>query len=209
MKKNKVSEFIGPTKFFLFVTSYIPLFFCIILRQCYFNRDYLNWGGLNSRCLMTFIEKFGLSWLLLVVILLSIMCFPKFLKQLHKDSKNGDNVTVISVNNRNSDALGYIATYIFPFLFQSFSNVSEWGPLVILLIVIYPIYTTSSLLMINPVLCWWYSIYEITFKKTDGRSATGLVISRDKYIFEEDSIKIYSIGYNLYFLNRVNGNGPK
>lgn len=202
--KNKVNELIGPTKFFLFVTSYIPLFLCIILRQCYFNRGYLNWGGLNWESLATFIKSFGLSTFLFAIILLSIIIFPRFLKQLHNDSKNGDNVRVTRVSNRNSDALGYIATYIFPFLFQSFSNLSEWGPLLILLLVIYPIYTSSSLLMINPVLCWWYSIYEITFTKKDGRSATGLVISRDKYIFEEDSIKIYSIGYNLYFLNRVN-----
>ena len=44
------------------------------------------------------------------------------LNKVRKDAVNGDNVIVERVNNRNSESIGYIATYIVPFLFQDFNS---------------------------------------------------------------------------------------
>ncbi|MDR1347717.1 MAG: hypothetical protein LBJ63_04700, partial [Prevotellaceae bacterium] len=50
---------------------------------------------------------------------------------LERVATNGDIVTVQNVNNKNSESVGYIATYIIPFLFQGFgiSHLLRWRSL--------------------------------------------------------------------------------
>ncbi len=53
-------------------------------------------------------------------------------------------------------------------------------------------------ILINPFLSIWYAIYEIEFDE-GGKLRNGLVISNDKYLQEETEVKLYEIGYKLYF----------
>jgi hypothetical protein len=70
--------------------------------------------------------------------------------------------------------------------------------IVFVLFIIYRIYTNSSMLLINPLLNCFYSIYEIEY--TDNkRHRSGLVIYSNKYLYDDTQIKIYEIGYKLYF----------
>jgi hypothetical protein len=56
----------------------------------------------------------------------------------------------------------------------------------------------SDSCVINPILSFRFSIYEIEYKDGD-KEKNGLVISRDKYLQDEADIKIYEIGHKLYF----------
>ena len=126
-----------------------------------------------------------------------------FIKNLRSISKNGNNVTVKSISNKNAESIGYIATYIIPFLFQSFDELGDIIPLLILLIIIYRIYVTSSLLLVNPVLNCRYSLFEIEYEEK-GDIKQGLMISPFRDIYESDNIKIFNIGYKLFYVNKIN-----
>lgn len=55
------------------------------------------------------------------------------------------------------------------------------------------------MIMINPILSFWFSIYEIVFIDNSKMTKKGLVISRNDFIEESEEIKISSIGYKLYY----------
>ena len=191
------------SKLLLFLTSYSPLFVCIIVRQLYYNRSFLHFVGFDKIDILCLLQKIGLSiflgFLLVFVTLLTII----FIKNLRSISKNGNNVTVKSISNKNAESIGYIATYIIPFLFQSFDELGDIIPLLILLIIIYRIYVTSSLLLVNPVLNCRYSLFEMEYEEK-GEIKQGLMISPFRDIYESDNIKIFNIGYKLFYVNKIN-----
>ena len=205
-KKNdaKVNNLKIMAQFVLFVTSYLPLFTLVIVRQIYENYDLINFGGINTEAIVLFLQKFGLSAVLLLISLFGLFgCFLIF-KNLEKDATNGDNVTILNVNNKNSESIGYIATYIIPFLFQNFSDWYELFAFAFVMFVIYRIYINSNLILINPVLSFRYSIFEIEYKLQNGKTKNGLIISDNKYLEEDTNIKIYEIGFKLFYCKSKN-----
>lgn len=54
------------------------------------------------------------------------------------------------------------------------------------------------MLLINPLLNCFYSIYEIQYNENN-KTKTGLIIYENKYLYDDSQIKIYEIGYKLYF----------
>lgn len=203
-KKNSVNRLHGIAQFVLFITSYVPLFFLICLKQIYENNNFLNWGGFNCEAFILYIQKFALSSLLIIISIAGIWGCKILFKNLEKDSKNGDNVMITNINNKNSESIGYIATYIVPFLFQSFNSWYEIIAILFLMIIIYRIYINSNLLLINPLLSFRYSIFEIEFEKQNKKTSNGLIIIKDKFLDNESIIKIYPIGYKLYFATQKN-----
>lgn len=190
-------------KLILFLTSYSPLFVCIIVRQLYYNRSFLHFAGFNKTGILCLLQKFGLSIFLGFLLALVILGTIIFIKKLRSISKNGNNVTVKSISNKNAESIGYIATYIIPFLFQSFDELGDIIPLLILLIIIYRIYVTSSLLLVKPVLNCRYSLFEMEYEEK-GDIKQGLMISPFRDIYESDNIKIFNIGYKLFYVNKIN-----
>ena len=190
-------------KLILFLTSYSPLFVCIIVRQLYYNRSFLHFAGFNKTGILCLLQKFGLSIFLGFLLALVILGTIIFIKKLRSISKNGNNVTVKSISNKNAESIGYIATYLIPFLFQSFDELGDIIPLLILLIIIYRIYVTSSLLLVNPVLNCRYSLIEMEYEE-NGEIKQGLMISPFRDIYESDNIKIFNIGYKLFYVNKIN-----
>ncbi len=197
-KKSNINNLHGIAQFALFVTSYFPLFLLIIIRQVSENSDYLNYASFEWVSIKVFLLKFGLSAILSMVSLIGLFGYWKTLGNIEEVAENGRPVKIKDVKNKNSEAIGYIATYIIPFLFQSFSSWYECISVLFLLGIIYRIYINSSLLLINPILSFRFSIYEIEY--TDGdKEKNGLIISRDKYLQDEADIKIYEIGHKLFF----------
>lgn len=111
-------------------------------------------------------------------------------------------MTIIEVNNRNSESIGYVATYIIPFVFQSFSSLYEVFAIFFIFAIIYSIYVNSNMLLINPVLnIFHYSIFEIRYKFKDTEK-TGFVIVYNPVIEEDTTIKIYQIGFKLFYASK-------
>ncbi|MDQ8015157.1 MAG: hypothetical protein REI96_22110 [Flavobacterium nitrogenifigens] len=192
----------GVAEFVLFITSYLPLFILIVFKQFSENTQYLYWGGLKFENLLVFITKFGFSTLLLITSFISLIGCKLLFSNFEKNINNGENVTLVDVKNRNSESIGYIATYIIPFIFQSFNSWYEIFAFFFLMFIIYRIYINSNLLLINPILSFNYSIFEIEYEEQNGKKRNGLIIIKDKHIEEESMITIYSIGQKLFYAKK-------
>lgn len=190
-------------QFVLFVSSYLPLFTLIIVRQVSENYEYLHWSGFSLISIELFALKFGLSSILFSFSVVGVFGYCKTLGNIEEVAKNGNPITVKDVKNKNSEAIGYIATYIIPFLFQSFNGWFECLSVLFLMSIIYSIYINSSLLLINPLLNIKFAIYEIEYTENK-KNKNGLIISRNKYLQDDEDIKIYEIGHKLYFATNNN-----
>ena len=71
-------------KFALFVSSYLPLFILVILRQLSDNYNYLHWGGISINSIKIFLSFFGLSSVLTLVSILGIIGLYNTLKIYQK-----------------------------------------------------------------------------------------------------------------------------
>ncbi len=196
--KNDINNLHGLAQFALFVSSYLPLFILIIVRQVSENSMFLHWAGFSFVGIKIFALKFGLSTILILVSIIGLFGYWQTLGNIEEVAKNGNPVTVKDVKNKNSEAIGYIATYIIPFLFQSFTGWYECVSVLFLMVIIYRIYINSSLLLINPLLSFKFSIYEIEYVENN-KNKNGLIISRDKCLQDDSNIKLYEIGHKLYF----------
>lgn len=201
--KNDTNNLHGIAQFVLFVSSYLPLFILIIVRQVSENYVYLHWTGISLIGIKLFALKFGLSSILFLVSVVGIFGYCQTLGNIEEVAKNGNPITVKDVRNKNSEAIGYIATYIIPFLFQSFNGWFECLSVLFLMAIIYRIYINSSLLLINPLLSFKFAIYEIEYTENK-KNKNGLIISRNKYLQDDADIKIYEIGHKLYFATNNN-----
>lgn len=194
------TELHGVAKFALFATSYTPLFILIIIKQVYDNRSYLHFGGLNLDAVKCLFEKFTISIILATIIIFGILGCVFLFQNLKQ--KRGNKVIVTEVTNRNSESVGYIATYIIPLVFQNFNSLYEIIAVLFIFIVMYSIYINSNLLLINPVLnLFQYSIFEIkyTYKQT---TKSGLIIIRSSEVEEESNLNIFPIGFKLFYASK-------
>lgn len=186
----------------LFITSYIPLFAIVVLKQLNDGLEYLYWGGFNNDAIACFLKHFGMSAVLLVLSVLGIVGTIVLFHNLKTNLPNGSAVKVKKINNRNSEAIGYIATYIVPFFASDFSAWFECVVFAVIMILIYTIYTNSSMILINPLLSIWYSLLEIEYTIV-GDSSEGthdaLIITSTKDFKENINYQIYQIGFKLYY----------
>lgn len=77
---------------------------------------------------------------------------------------NGVLVKVVDIENKNNESISYLFTYIIPFVFQDLSSVVSVFSIGVLLVVTYLIYSNSSMVLINPVLSVWYSLYLVEYE---------------------------------------------
>lgn len=192
------NRFVGLSPLVLFLSSYLPLFVLIIIRQCISNVSYMYWGGFSLNSVCNLIKYFGVSILCSFFVVFGLYGTYKTFKRLDEKMENGNIVTVKEVNSINDEPLAYMATYIIPILFQNYSNLTDCLTLLFVFYVVYRLYIRSRLILVNPILNLKYSIYNI--KYFDGKvERQGILISKDKSIYEEDRVKIYNVGYQLFY----------
>ncbi|QXP65761.1 hypothetical protein [Polaribacter sp. AHE13PA] len=202
MNKRIANNLERRAQFALFVTSYLPLFILIIFKQIYTNLSFLNYGDFDLVSINLFIEKFGLSIILSFVSIYGYYGAMKTLNNIHKSSENGFPVKITDIKNKNSESIGYIATYIIPFAFQNFDNWLELISVCFIIYIIYRVYINSSLLLINPVLNLKYSIFEFEFEENK-KLKNGILISKNNELQEDDLVKLYSIGNKMYYSKKI------
>ena len=202
MNKRIANNLEKRAQFALFVTSYLPLFILIIFKQIYTNFSFLKLGSFDLSSFNLLMEKFGLSIILSVVSLYGYYGAIKTLNNIHNASENGFPAKIIDIKNKNSESIGYIATYIIPFAFQNFDNWLELISVCFIIYIIYRVYINSSLLLINPVLNLKYSIFEFEYQENE-KSKNGILISKNNELQEDDLVKLYSIGNKMYYSKRL------
>lgn len=83
-------------------------------------------------------------------------------------------------------------------MFNDYSNIADNITILCIFYVVYKLYVRSKLILVNPMLSMKYSIFNIKYDD-DTVSRQGILISKDKYIEENDRVKIYNVGYQLYY----------
>lgn len=195
MKKVRLNNL---TMFVMFVTSYIPLFGLLVIRQIKQNFEYINFGGFSKDEIIVAIEKFGLSYFFILLSIFGYFGLKLLLKNLELRKTNGEIVKVNDVENKNSESISYISTYIVPFIFQDTNNIFDISSIFIVLTIIFFIYTKSNMIVINPILSISHTLYQIEFSKK-GKNKKGLLITKQEDIEINQEIKINLITKNIYY----------
>ena len=193
-----VNSLVGLAPLMLFLSSYIPLFGLIALRQFLSNLDYLNWAGFSMVGFMSFITHFGIASLCMALIIIGSLGTYFVFELIKSNAPNGNNSKVIEVSSMNDEALGYMATYVIPLLYQDYSNLMDFCTMFIIFVIIYKLYVNSKLLLVNPMISFKYSIYSIKYIDGDVQRQA-MLISPNKDILENDTVKLYNIGYQLFY----------
>lgn len=184
--------------FVMFITSYIPLFGLLVIRQTKQNFDYLNFRGFNKEAFYIALEKFGLSYFFISLSLFGYIGLRLLLKNLDENKTNGITVKINDVENKNSESISYISTYIVPFIFQDTNNFFDISSIFIILLIIFFIYTKSNMIVINPILGITHTLYHVEYSKK-GKNKKGLLITKDNNIDIDQEIKINLITKNIYY----------
>ena len=199
---KQINNLRGVAQFVLFSTSYLPLFLLIIFKQLSENYTYLNWGGITFGSFDICLHYFGLSILSAFISIIGLIGYKWTFQNLKKVSVNGENVVIQKIDNKNSESIGYIATYILPFLFHSFNNWYEIFAFIFMMTIIYRIYIHSNLILVNPILSFKFSLFEVEFIQQNGIIRNGLIIFENQNVSEDDMIKIYEIGFKLFYATK-------
>jgi len=151
-------------KLSFFISSYFPLFLIIIIRQIGQNLDFMYFAGFNLPAIKTLFIKYGVSIFFILISIFGLFGLYMFITKMKKLLKNnGDEFKVESIQNKNTESIGYIATYLLPLVFQTYSTFFDILQVVLLLLVMYIIYTHSNLIVVNPLLSLRYSLYDIGY----------------------------------------------
>lgn len=206
MKNRKAGLKIG-ARLTLFLVSYMPLFIIMIFGQFYKYSEYLNWGGFSLDSLLVFTKYFGAATLLIILSVYGAVGLRILLTNIERRAKvNGVLVRIDDVENKNSESISYLFTYIIPFVFQDLSHLIDVFSVTVLLFVTFLIYSNSSMLLINPTISMKYSLYMIEYTDSDAdKKKKGMIISRNKFLEEDDQVKIKKIGHKLFFAVDVGG----
>lgn len=192
----------------LFLVSYLPLFFIMIFSQLYKYKAYLNWGGVNLDALINFIVYFGAVTVLVCMSIFGLIGLYFLLKNVERRAEtSGQRVKVLDIENKNSESISYLFTYLIPFVFQDLSSLTSVFSVSVLLIVTFLIYSNSSMLLINPTISMRYSLYMTEYMDPcSDKHKKGMILSKNKFLEEDDEIKIKSIGHKLFYAVELRSN---
>ncbi|MCP4570472.1 MAG: hypothetical protein GY841_23050 [FCB group bacterium] len=157
------------SKIALFLTSYIPLMIIISI-QCNFKPLYLN-------VIIATLAGFSI---------LIVALFFIFSRKI-----SAVDLPVTSVANKDADALGYIVTYLVPYLGMELADTRNLISVAIVILTLMAIYVNSNMIFVNPVVnLMGYHIFEIT----DNEENFYLLLSRRRRIQDGEEIKVARLG---------------
>lgn len=198
MKDNqRVNNLTIISQLALFGVSFAPLFLVLIIKMMYKESSFLHWGGFYKEAVIVCANHFWIVSFFIIYQLFSFVFTKVTLKSIDKQVKNGFEVKLKSVNNKSSETINYLATYIIPFVYDVNSKI-DIVIMLMLLVFMFLIFRNSTLLLANPILTLKYGVYDFSYIEGDVEKSA-LVISNNKYWIENDLIKIYQIGHKMYY----------
>ena len=187
---TKINSMIGMTPLVLFLSSYMPLFLLIAIRQIISNPNVITWEGDYM--------NYGMAIICISLALYGLWGTYVTFKHIGEKVENGNIVKITEISSMNDEPLAYVATYIIPIMFNDYSNIADNITILCIFYVVYKLYIRSKLILVNPMLSMKYSIFNIKYDDNTV-SRQGILISKDKFIEENDRVKIYKVGYQLYY----------
>ncbi len=206
--EERKAELKSGARLTLFLVSYLPLFFIMIFSQIYKYKSYLNWGGLNFDAFVNFIVYFGAVSVLVCMSIFGLIGLYFLLKNIERRAEtSGQRVKVLDIENKNSESISYLFTYLIPFVFQDLSSLTNVFAVSVLLVVTFLIYSNSSMLLINPTISMRYSLYMTEYiDPSSNKKKKGMILSKNKFLEEDDEIKIKTIGHKLFYAVELGNN---
>lgn len=191
-------------RFALFVVSYLPMFGIMIFRQLYTYRDYLNFGGLKKQYTLNFLKYFGAVSFLCVISIIGVLGLWVLLNNLERRvADNGMLIKIVDIENKNSETMAYLFTYVIPFIFQDLSSLTDVISILVLLSVTFLIYRNSALILINPTISMWYSLYMVEYQNeganNEKTTRKGMLITKEAFLEEDDKALVKKIGHKLFY----------
>ncbi|AOT08266.1 hypothetical protein S4054249_10620 [Pseudoalteromonas luteoviolacea] len=192
-------------RFSLFIVSYLPLFFIMSFTQLYQYKQYLNWGGINLVAISNFFKYFGAVAVIGVVSIVGILGLLMLLKNVKRRCVQGGREAVVQeIENKNSESITYLFTYLIPFVFQDLSSFTNVVSIAVLLIVTFMIYVNSGMILINPTISMRYTLYQVTYKDHEsGNSRKGMIITKCNFLEEGDKIEMEDVGHKLFYAQLI------
>lgn len=195
---TRINRLVGLAPIVLFLSSYVPLFVLIIVRQTLSNLEYLTWGGITVESIVCMIRYFGMSVVCLIMTFFGLIGTWLVFDNLNRRVESGHIFKIEELSSMNDEPLAYIATYIIPLSFGDYNNLTDCLTVICVFYIVYRLYIRSKLILVNPILSLRYSIYNVKFKDGD-IPRQGILISSDNDILENDQVKMYNVGHQLFF----------
>jgi len=157
------------TRLVLFLSSYSPLFVLLVIR----NNNASHYVAVGLLVLA------GGSFLVLAAFLWRVQHFES-----HE-------VAVSTVEPRGTETMGYIMTYLIPFLDIDLAKTPDIISLGLLLAVLGLLYTNSNLIHVNPMLAFFgYKIFDTTVDQ--GKPSA--LVTRKAYVRSGTKLNVISMG---------------
>lgn len=195
---TRINRLVGLAPIVLFLSSYVPLFVLIIVRQTLSNLEYLTWGGITMESIVCMIRHFGMSVVCLILTFFGLIGTWLLFDNLNRRVESGHTFKIEELSSMNDEPLAYIATYIIPLLFGDYNSLTDCLTTTCIFYIVYRLYIRSKLILVNPILSLKYSIYNVKFKDGD-IPRQGILISSNNDILEYDQVKMYNVGHQLFF----------
>jgi len=187
--------------FAMFCLSYFPLFILLSIKIFLAKLKYLNYGGFNRESIWLFFRNYGFIFILVFLSIYAFWGTAITFKKILKKKSNAFPVKITAIKSKNEEALSYLATYVIPLLAQGNIGIFEYATFIVLFIIYYKLYSTSNLILINPILNMKYGLFDINYFHISQQKETknALIISNQKWIDEDDEISIIKLSHRLYF----------
>jgi type IV secretory pathway component VirB8 len=105
-------------------------------------------------------------------------------------------VTIETQKSRDSEVMGYVASYIIPFVTFPFNGWQQASAVLVFLFVLGVVYVNSEMLCINPMLnLLGYRVYEITVEHSTETYA--LITRRQRRLKHNDVIRVIDAGRGI------------
>ena len=162
-------------KFVFFYLAYLPLFLILLV--------------LNMNL------SLNLLYISLGIIVLGFILFLPLLKSIKSLTPSPEEININS--NNNSEVLGFIFTYMFPFLMM-ITNLNSIIAFSILIVMVFLIYIDTPIFSINPLLkiIFGYNIYEV---KSNGKKL--FLLSKEKYSGGKINIDVKQLSLEVLIEN--------
>ncbi len=202
MSNNNPHKLKNASLFAMFCLSYFPLFFLLSFKILLSKSDLLHFAGCNKQAFTVFFVNFSFVIFLVALSLYAFLGTFLTIRNIKKIESTYNPVKIKSIKPRNEEALSYLATYVIPLVAQGELGTFEYVTFIVLFIIYYKLYSTSSLILINPILNMKYGLFEIEYVKTSDAKLnvkSAYVITEQKWLNEGDEIKIKELSHRLHF----------
>lgn len=149
---TRINRLVGLAPIVLFLSSYVPLFVLIIVRQTLSNLEYLTWGGITMESIVCMIRHFGMSVVCLILTFFGLIGTWLVFDNLNRRVESGHTFKIEELSSMNDEPLAYIATYIIPLLFGDYNNLTDSFTVICVFYIVYRLYVRSKLILVNPIL---------------------------------------------------------